>query len=166
MAFRGKMKFKTRAEKKTKTGQDLKNYGYWLLSKRDYGYAELVSKLNNYALNEQESEQIAAEFAELGYINDQRVSQQVVRSQLMQGSGLRKIQQTFQKKGLDLELVQQELQEVDWLSEAYALKVRRFGEAVEKDQKLLARQIGFLQRKGFDLGVVLKVVKAESGEFD
>lgn len=165
MAYRQRT-FKTKAEKKTKTGKDLKNYAYWLLSKRDYSCAELIAKLNTYALDDNESEQIAAEFVKLGYINDERVSQQMVRSQLGQGSGLRKIQQVFQKKGLDLELVKEELAEVNWLKEAYALKVRRFGETVETDQKMLARQIGFLQRRGFDLNTVLKAVKAEQNPLE
>nr|MBP9786841.1 regulatory protein RecX [Acinetobacter sp.] len=76
--------------------------------------------------------------------------------------GLQRIKQVLKAKQLDAELITEELQDVDWLEQAYQLKVKKFGEEVTHDPKIKARQIRFLQYRGFDMDVIMKTIARTS----
>ena len=154
--------FKTAEEKKTKTGDALRRYCFWLLARRDYGREELLKKLKTYALDPDEAVRLADEMESKKYVDDKRVAQSIVRNEISKGCGPRKIQMTLKNKKIDVDGLDDSLKEVDWFQQAYDLKVRKFGEAVTKDQKEKARQIRFLTYRGFDLDVVFKVVGHEN----
>lgn len=161
-----KKKFMTAQEKKTKDIKQLRGYAYWLLARRDYGTVEMRAKLIGYALHDADADALILELVEMGYISDEKVSQSVLNSQLQCGKGLARIKQEFAKKGLALEHVEGQLGEVDWLRAAYDLKVRRFGEVVETDPKKQAKQVRFLQYRGYPLGDVFKAVKITPDYFN
>ena len=149
---------------KTLTGTRLRSYAFALLTRRDYSQAELSAKLNQYAIDADEVAKLVAELAQQNYQSDQRVAELTLASQIRKGKGLQRIKQTLKAKHLDAELISHELQEVDWLEQAYQLKIKKFGEAVEKDQKLKAKQVRFLQYRGFDMDVILKAIARTSEE--
>ncbi|MCU4386990.1 regulatory protein RecX [Acinetobacter haemolyticus] len=149
---------------KTLTGQRLRSYAFALLTRRDYSQAELTEKLNQYAIDPNEVAILVTELAEKNYQSDQRVAALTLSSQIRKGKGLQRIKQALKAKQLDAELIAEELEEVDWLDQAYQLKVKKFGEDVTKDPKLKAKQIRFLQYRGFDMGVILKAISRTSEE--
>ncbi|APR70102.1 MULTISPECIES: regulatory protein RecX [Acinetobacter] len=149
---------------KTLTGQRLRSYAFALLTRRDYSQAELTEKLNQYAIDPNEVAILVTELAEKNYQSDQRVAALTLSSQIRKGKGLQRIKQALKAKQLDAELIAEELEEVDWLDQAYQLKVKKFGEDVTKDPKLKAKQIRFLQYRGFDMGVILKAIARTSEE--
>ena len=149
---------------KTLTGTRLRSYAFALLTRRDYSQAELSAKLNQYAIDAGEVAKLVEELAQQNYQSDQRVAELTLASQIRKGKGLQRIKQTLKAKHLDAELISHELQEVDWLEQAYQLKIKKFGEAVEKDQKLKAKQVRFLQYRGFDMDVILKAIARTSEE--
>ena len=149
---------------KTLTGQRLRSYAFALLTRRDYSQAELTEKLNQYAIDPNEVAILVTELAEKNYQSDQRVAALTLSSQIRKGKGLQRIKQALKAKQLDAELIAEELEEVDWLDQAYQLKVKKFGEDVTKDPKLKAKQIRFLQYRGFDMGVILKAIARPSEE--
>ncbi|MCU4377488.1 regulatory protein RecX [Acinetobacter haemolyticus] len=149
---------------KTLTGQRLRSYAFALLTRRDYSQAELTEKLNQYAIDSNEVAILVTELAEKNYQSDQRVAALTLSSQIRKGKGLQRIKQALKAKQLDAELIAEELEEVDWLDQAYQLKVKKFGEDVTKDPKLKAKQIRFLQYRGFDMGVILKAIARTSEE--
>ncbi|HQW54233.1 MAG TPA: regulatory protein RecX [Acinetobacter sp.] len=149
---------------KTLTGTRLRSYAFALLTRRDYSQAELSAKLNQYAIDADEVAKLVEELAQQNYQSDQRVAELTLASQIRKGKGLQRIKQTLKAKHLDAELISHELQEVDWLEQAYQLKIKKFGEAVEKDQKLKAKQVRFLQYRGFDMDVILKAIARTSEE--
>lgn len=122
------------------------------MTRRDYSQAELTEKLNQYAIDPNEVAILVTELAEKNYQSDQRVAALTLSSQIRKGKGLQRIKQALKAKQLDAELIAEELEEVDWLDQAYQLKVKKFGEDVTKDPKLKAKQIRFLQYRGFDMG--------------
>lgn len=154
-------KFKTAEEKKTKTGDALKRYCYWLLARRDYGKEELLTRLKKYALDPVEAGKLAEEMVSKKYVDDQRMANSVLRNEINKGCGPRKVQMVLKNKKIDSSAVDEKLKEIDWFQSAYDLKVRKFGEGVAKDHKEKAKQIRFLQYRGFDLDVVFKVVGHE-----
>ncbi|AZN68877.1 regulatory protein RecX [Acinetobacter haemolyticus] len=149
---------------KTLTGQRLRSYAFALLTRRDYSQAELTEKLNQYAIDPNEVAILVTELAEKNYQSDQRVAALTLSSQIRKGKGLQRIKQALKAKQLDAELIAEELEEVDWLDQAYQLKVKKFGKDVTKDPKLKAKQIRFLQYRGFDMGVILKAIARTSEE--
>lgn len=149
---------------KTLTGQRLRSYAFALLTRRDYSQAELTEKLNQYAIDPNEVAILVTELAEKNYQSDQRVAALTLSSQIRKGKGLQRIKQALKAKQLDAELIAEELEEVDWLDQAYQLKVKKFGEDVTKDPKLKAKQIRFLQYRGFDMEVILKAIARTSEE--
>ena len=149
---------------KTLTGTRLRSYAFALLTRRDYSQAELSAKLNHYAIDADEVAKLVAELAQQNYQSDQRVAELTLASQIRKGKGLQRIKQTLKAKHLDAELISHELQEVDWLEQAYQLKIKKFGTSVEKDQKLKAKQVRFLQYRGFDMDVILKAIARTSEE--
>ncbi|EXB49024.1 regulatory protein RecX [Acinetobacter sp. 1000160] len=149
---------------KTLTGTRLRSYAFALLTRRDYSQAELIAKLNQYAINPEEVEKLVEELAQNNYQSDQRVAELTLVSQLRKGKGLQRIKQALKAKQLDAELITEELQEVDWLDQAYQLKLKKFGEEVATDPKIKARQIRFLQYRGFDMNVIMKAIARTSEE--
>lgn len=149
---------------KTLTGSRLRSYAFALLTRRDYSQIELITKLNQYAVNPEEVTKLVEELAEQNYQSDQRVAELTLASQIRKGKGLQRIKQTLKAKHLDAELITQELEEVDWLQQAYQLKIKKFGEEVTKDQKIKAKQIRFLQYRGFDIDVIMKAIARTSEE--
>ncbi|MEQ1066372.1 regulatory protein RecX [Acinetobacter sp. XH1741] len=141
------------------TGQRLRSYAFALLTRRDYSKAELIEKLARYAQNLQEVNQLVEELSEQNYQSDQRVAEQMLASQIRKGKGPKRIKQALKTKQLESDLIAEELHEIDWAEQAYQLKVKKFGEDVEKDPKLKAKQIRFLQYRGFDLDVIMKAIQ-------
>lgn len=149
---------------KTLTGQRLRSYAFALLTRRDYSKAELITKLNLYAINPDEVANLVEELAQQNYQSDQRVAELTLASQIRKGKGLQRIKQALKAKQLDAELIVEELQDVNWLDQAYQLKVKKFGEEVTTDPKIKAKQVRFLQYRGFDMGVIMKAIARTSEE--
>jgi regulatory protein len=149
---------------KTLTGSRLRSYAFALLTRRDYSQAELITKLNQYAVNPEEVVKLVEELAQQNYQSDQRVAELTLASQLRKGKGLQRIKQALKAKQLDTGLITEELQDVDWLNQAYQLKLKKFGQEVATDPKIKARQIRFLQYRGFDMGVIMKAIARSSEE--
>lgn len=49
--------------------------------------------------------------------------------------------------------------EVDWLTQAVEARVRKYGDAIPTDPKEKARQLRFLQYRGFDMGICFDALK-------
>lgn len=154
-------------EIKKKDFSKLKQYCIWLLGRKAYGRAELGKKLSVYAENQEDVDKVLDEMEEYKYIDDNQYATMVLNNEINKGRGKAKILQTFKNKGLDTSIVEERLSEVNWFKEALELKVKKFGSKVETDQKLKAKQIRFLQYRGFGFDVIMKVINHKpSDEID
>lgn len=160
------MFYQKRAEeiKKTLTGARLRSYAFALLTRREYSKVELIEKLNLYAINQQEVEALVEEFATSNYQSDERMAQAMLSSQIRKGKGVHRVKQALEHKGLDVDLIADDLKNVDWFQQAYELKVKKFGTAIAKDPKLKAKQIRFLQYRGFSMDVIFKAIQHQADE--
>lgn len=148
------------------TGQALRSLAFTLLARREYSRHELRQRLLERALNADEVDHLVDELVASDYQNDERMAGMVLRSQLRQGRGPARVQQALKKHHIDAELVSDEMQQMDWLQQALALKVRKFGPEVARDPKLRARQVRFLQYRGFALDVIMKVTSRSADELE
>ena len=140
------------------TGSRLRSYAFALLTKREYSKAELLAKLGLHAADLQEVEHLVEELSENHYQSDQRVAELIVNSQIRRGKGPNRIKQALKDKQIDMLLIAEDLQEMDWAEQAYQLKVKKFGTAVAPDMKIKAKQIRFLQYRGFDMEAIMKAI--------
>ncbi len=144
------------------TGSRLRSYAFAVLTRKEYSKADLIEKLALYADSREEVIILVDELARENYQSDQRVAEIMLSRQKRKGKGPNRIKLALKNKKINSELIQDELKETDWVAEAYQLKLKKFGAAVERDPKLKAKQIRFLQYRGFDLDTIFKVIARQS----
>ncbi|MFW1906087.1 regulatory protein RecX [Acinetobacter ursingii] len=152
------------ANKPLLTGTRLRSYAFALLTRKEYAKAELIEKLSLYAQDRDEVLALVEELSKRQYQSDQRVAEMVLSSQIRKGKGPNRIKQALKHKQLDSNLILEDIQDVDWFEQAYQLKVKKFGIQIEKDPKQKAKQIRFLQYRGFDMNVIMKAISRTSEE--
>lgn len=147
------------------TGSRLRSYAFAVLTRREYSKAELIEKLALYAMNRDEVLKLVDELATQNYQSDQRVAEIMLSSQKRKGKGPNRIKLALKSKKIDSSLIQEELKETDWNEQAYQLKVKKFGLAVEKEAKLKAKQIRFLMYRGFEMDAIIKAITRKEDDF-
>ena len=146
---------------------------FYYLSRREYGKAELRQKLLD---KEQEADKIDAlldEFEEKGYQSDYRTTLMLIRENIRKGRGRGRIKQEFYRKKIDMpdnidELIDMANAEsdefsefidnsadnlvegIDWLKLAVSARTRKYGDTIPVEQKDKAKQLRFLQYRGFN----------------
>ena len=145
---------------------------FYYLSRREYGKAELKQKLID---KEQALDKIDAlldEFEEKGYQSDYRTTLMLIRENIRKGRGRGRIKQEFYRKKITMpsnidELIDmanaesEEFREfvdesadnlvdgVDWLKLAVTARTKKYGDDIPTEQKDKAKQLRFLQYRGF-----------------
>ena len=124
---------------------------YHLLSRREYSARELSERLLDKG---HEAGIIAALLDDLkreNLQNDHRFAEAYCRSRQHKGFGPLRIKQELQQKGIDAELINQTLNDCDepWEQWIETVRVKRFGHQLPRDSKSIAKQIRFLQYRGF-----------------
>lgn len=134
-----------------------------LLARREFSRQELESRLRGYAEDSAELGTLLDELTERGWLSDARFANAVVHKRKGQFAR-RAIQQELKRAGVTEEVTAAALAEVDPDEEfavALALCQRKFRSA-PADQKEKARQIRFLQSRGYSLSLTLRVLKQAS----
>lgn len=149
---------------------------FYYLSRREYGKSELKQKLID---KEQDPEKIDAlldEFEEKGYQSDYRTTLMLIRENIRKGRGRGRIKQEFYRKKIAMpsnidELIDMANAEsdefsefvdasedtmvdgVDWLKLAVTARTKKYGDDIPTEQKDKARQLRFLQYRGFNTDI-------------
>ena len=126
-------------------------------TRREHSHAELVTKLRQFGADSQQIDDAMARLTDLDLQNDDRFAEVLVRTQLQRGRGERVIRQHMKQRGITpdhQELADQTI-DTDWVARARALLHRRFGEQPATEQRERARQVRFLQYRGFSLSQAL-----------
>lgn len=129
------------------------------LARRDYSRVEITRKLRRkFGKDVGEGDKVDADITEVlswleehRFLDESRYIGVLIRSALERGHGLLRLRQDMKQRGLTSSLVDQALAglEVDWFEQARSLRERRFGLKPVVDQKEKARQLRFLQYRGF-----------------
>jgi len=139
-----------------------------LLARREYSRSELRAKLagdrSGSGADFSEIDAVLEELAARGYLSDARFAQQFAR----QKSGAyskRAIGASLKARGVEGEAATDALArvEIDDHDAMLALWRRRFG-VPPANEKEKARQVRFLQSRGFSLSAILKLVRNTSRE--
>lgn len=130
-------------------------------ARREHSRAELEAKLRQIDADPGLIESALDRLAELGLQNDDRFAESLVRGQLQRGRGQRMIRQTLQQRGIaaDHPALAEQTESVDWVEQARHLLARRFGDPLPGDAREKARQVRFLQYRGFSMGQALSAIQ-------
>ena len=130
-----------------------------LLARREHSRSELARKLVPHAQSREELETLLDDLVRQGFLSDLRYAESVARSRGARYGSQRVVQELRQKGVTDsvVEKVIGPLKDAD-LATARAVWGKKFG-APAKDPRERAKQIRFLQGRGFSLSTALMVVK-------
>jgi regulatory protein len=122
------------------------------LARREYGQNELVKKLadKGYAFRivEQEIQKLAEEHLQ----SDDRFAEAFVQSRINQGKGPVRIRLDLGQRGISDAVIEMAIEEsaADWHGLAHQVRLRKFGDTPPVDFKAKAKQMRFLQYRGFE----------------
>ena len=154
---------------------------FYYLSRREYGRAELKQKLIDKEQDPNSIDALLDEFEEKGYQSDYRTTLMIIRENIRKGRGHDRIKQEFYKKKITMpsnidELIDmantesEEFNEfvdddedslvdgVDWLKLAVTARTRKYGDSLPIEQKEKAKQLRFLQYRGFKADVCFEAL--------
>ncbi len=176
---------KTEAEKQAeideiKATKRLRWLAFYYLSTREHSANELREKLLKKEQDPQKIEELLAEFAEKGYQSDERTAFMLIREGIRKGRGRNRIKQDFYKRKITLpnnidELidianaetaeftdfvdVEKGEEQVNWLKLAVEARVKKYGREIPTEPKEKARQLRFLQYRGFQTDICFEALK-------
>jgi regulatory protein len=157
------LKKTTQPTLKKTTQPTLRGRALRLLSRREFSRQELGKRLRAYSETPAELESLLDELTERGWLSDARYAEALVRKRSGQFAR-RAIAQELKQAGVAVEvsdpaLTQHVADDADAeFAAALVLCQRKFRHAAA-DQKQKARQIRFLQSRGYSIGVALRVLK-------
>ncbi|MES1927573.1 regulatory protein RecX [Salinisphaera sp. T31B1] len=122
------------------------------LARREHAYAELVVKLRKREHAADEIGPVLDELVDDGLLSDARYAEAVVRSKSERGIGPQRIRAELTAVGVGDGVIDMAFENVpvDWFALANAVRRKRFGNDVPTDFPTRAKQMRFLQRRGFD----------------
>lgn len=121
------------------------------LARREHSAQELCEKLAARCENPGIVSAVVERLAAQGLQSDERFVESFVRSRFQQGKGPLKITQELRQKGVSERLVEQKLEAFDanWGQLARDVRTKRFGPQLPENPKAKAKQLRFLQYRGF-----------------
>jgi regulatory protein len=148
------------------------------LARREYSRAELCSKLLKYVQADTDAEfdsgqsqpveldTLLNDLAARGWLSDERAATQLVHTKRSR-FGTQRITHELRQKGIAEELISAALPELkdSELKAAREVWQKKFG-VPPQDQKEKAKQMRFLQSRGFSMDVIFKVMKLSNSAED
>lgn len=121
------------------------------LARREYGQAELKKKLAGAGFNRDARERAVDQLTADNLQDDRRFVESFALSRINQGKGPVRIQTELSQRGIDAGLINEVLEdsETDWFALAREVRLKKFGAALPGDFKTKAKQMRFLQYRGF-----------------
>ena len=144
--------------KKSKQGLSLRAQALSLLARREYSKQELARRLLQYTEDPDEIPPLIEEFEQRGWLSEQRVVEQVMATRRKR-FGSQKIAHELRQKGLSEDAIAaaRETLKDSELESARDVWRRKFPEPPANANEK-ARQMRFLQGRGFSLDIIRKVI--------
>jgi regulatory protein len=135
------------------------------LARREHSADELRRKLVARDFTPGEIDATLADLEREGLLSDARFAEAFVAARWRRGQGPARLRAELVQRGLSSELIITALDAHDWFEGARAAREKKFGSEQPADYKDKARQIRFLQYRGFD-GEQIRHALADDWEHD
>ena len=144
-----------------KEAKKIRNACLVMLTRRDFSTKELTEKISLKFESRPVIDQVISTLKTEGLLSDVRFAESFVRARISKGQGKQRIKSEIKHKGIGNELLKQviDAQDIDWISIAEKVLIKRFGNLVNPDRKEVGKRIRFLQYRGFDFDEINQVVK-------
>jgi regulatory protein len=121
------------------------------LARRDYSQHEIAQKLKSKGYATDAIHTVVSDLMREGCINEQRFTENFIYWRRGRGYGPLRILRELQARGISSEMIAEHLQITDnaWLAEVRKVWQKHFKGKLPEDFKLRARQIRFLQYRGY-----------------
>jgi regulatory protein len=130
---------------------DVRRAAMNLLARREYGRAELSARLAGKGMPESLVAEVLDELAAEGLQSDIRFAEAFVQARAGRGQGPVRIRMELERRGVSSGTLENALEdcEIDWPALAGTVRRKRFGGSRPGDFRERARQMRFLQYRGF-----------------
>ena len=134
-----------------------------LLARREHSERELIRKLVTRGFDEHLIEATIARLVAENLLSNARFAESFVYSRFQKGSGPQKIHAALRERGIDDGLISDSLAEYElqWQTLVRQVREKKFGTGQPQDYKERARQMRFLQQRGFTPEQISRVFKDE-----
>jgi regulatory protein len=135
---------------------------------REHGGKELEAKLTRKGYDSLTTAQVIDDLRESGLVSDQRFAEAFVRGHVSRGHGPIRIRYELRELGVLPELIVAalEAQEFDWRALAHEVRLRKFGQTIPPAYAERAKQMRFLQYRGFSTDQIRAAFAAHASEAD
>jgi len=122
-----------------------------MLARREHSVFELTRKLQQKDFPSEMITEVIEQLVADNLLSDERYAEAYIRMRSARGYGLQRIKMEMQERGVASELISDAIEqsEVDWVALALDVRSKKFGEQQPEEFSLRAKQMKFLQYRGF-----------------
>ncbi|OQW93942.1 MAG: hypothetical protein BWK79_08475 [Beggiatoa sp. IS2] len=128
-----------------------------LLGHREHSVFELRQKLVRYPFESSLIELVLAQLQADNLLNEERFIESFMRARIAKGHGPLRIQQELRQRGIAEYSI--EMNDPAWIEQASRARQKRFGSSFPHDPHEKAKQMRFLQYRGFSHTQIRMVLK-------
>lgn len=130
---------------------DIRQQALVYLARREHSRAELQRKLLDKGFAQDLIQTVLDQLQTQHWLDECRFVESFIHSRFQKGQGPLRIQQELKQRGISSDLFNQVLEKEtwDWVAQIRAVRQRRFGHTLPKTWDERAKQMRFLQYRGF-----------------
>lgn len=141
--------------KKNKTDNSvlIRKKSLWFLAIREHSSFEIFHKLEKAGFDLDEINQEISELKKQNFLSDERFCEMFINSRKSQGHGPIKIIYELKNHRIDETLIKENMDSLSdfWFELAKEVRLKKFGQNQPKNWNEKAKQMRFLQSRGFEL---------------
>ena len=136
---------------RTKARSNARNSAIRLLARREHAAAEIKRKLKFRGYDDQLATEVVDDLTRQRLLSDERFAEVFIRTRAERGQGPQRLKAELRQLKLPVELIESRIRgaNVDWVVLAREIRLRKFGQNTPKMAAERAKQMRFLQYRGF-----------------
>lgn len=131
-----------------------------LLARKDYCNGEMRRVLHSMTDDDMAVEVVLQRLREYGYLDDRRIAENMLSRFLRKQYGPVRIRLELRQRGIAREICENVISgcDTDWFQMAAESRSKKFGDSLPSEPKEKARQMRFLQSRGFTMDMITEAM--------